>query len=181
MKDGRLYLIDLRDLWTRGIANPELDEHPADILERWGIKETGRGEPAPAAAQGDAAVLGLFGGTVTEGEEGEQTTIPLVIGLDAVAPGKVSGVVRAELQAPSGADDDKTITIVLLEWFEAAKEGDGWVGKATKRTVKQAGQPDKESTSPNRILFKAEGGKLVGKFGNDDEGWTEFSLPRKPM
>ncbi len=36
-EDGRAYLIDLRKLWTKGVANPELASLPPDILKRWGL------------------------------------------------------------------------------------------------------------------------------------------------
>jgi hypothetical protein len=45
--DGRIYEIDVRALWTRGISNPEMEELPPDILERWGISEEGRPGPRP--------------------------------------------------------------------------------------------------------------------------------------
>jgi hypothetical protein len=36
-QSGRFVLVDVRQSWMSGIANPELDPLPADILERWGI------------------------------------------------------------------------------------------------------------------------------------------------
>jgi hypothetical protein len=48
MKNGRYDLVDVRSFWATGVANPELDPLPADILEKWGIMELAEGG-APAA------------------------------------------------------------------------------------------------------------------------------------
>ncbi|NLI32264.1 MAG: hypothetical protein GX422_05705 [Deltaproteobacteria bacterium] len=34
---GRFVLVDVRQTWMEGVANPELDTMPPDILEKWGI------------------------------------------------------------------------------------------------------------------------------------------------
>lgn len=36
-QSGRFVLVDVRQSWMQGVANPELEGLPADILERWGI------------------------------------------------------------------------------------------------------------------------------------------------
>jgi len=44
-KDGTIITIDVRDLWTRGVANPELPALPDDILRSWDISIDGAGTP----------------------------------------------------------------------------------------------------------------------------------------
>lgn len=39
MRNGRYILVPVRDFWTQGISNPELEPMPPDILEKWGIME----------------------------------------------------------------------------------------------------------------------------------------------
>jgi hypothetical protein len=46
-KNGRYNLVDVRALWLQGIANPELDPLPPDVLEKWGIMELAEGGRAP--------------------------------------------------------------------------------------------------------------------------------------
>jgi hypothetical protein len=64
MKTGRYNLVDVRAFWVAGVANPELDSLPADILEKWGIMELAeRGAPAarrvpPAQEYGQAPPTG---------------------------------------------------------------------------------------------------------------------------
>jgi len=54
MKTGRYDLIDVRNCWVAGVANPELDPLPADILEKWGIMGLAEGA-GPAARRAPAA------------------------------------------------------------------------------------------------------------------------------
>jgi hypothetical protein len=50
-KTGRYNLVNVRALWTAGVANPELDPLPPDILEKWGVMELAeRGTPATRRA-----------------------------------------------------------------------------------------------------------------------------------
>lgn len=54
--DGRLELIDITDLWARGVSSPELERLPPDILKVWGIHESppngtsGQARPDPTLA-----------------------------------------------------------------------------------------------------------------------------------
>ena len=38
---NKCYLVNVRSAWTMGISNPELEKLPDDILQRWGIKQSG--------------------------------------------------------------------------------------------------------------------------------------------
>jgi hypothetical protein len=46
-QSGRLVVVDVRQAWMNGVANPELDPMPADILEKWGIVALVESPPAP--------------------------------------------------------------------------------------------------------------------------------------
>lgn len=53
-QSGRLVPVDVRQCWMAGVANPELESLPADILDRWGITalmETPQGKGAQQPAQ----------------------------------------------------------------------------------------------------------------------------------
>lgn len=177
-EDGRLYLIDVRDLWTRGVANPELDELPADILERWGIKEEGRGQPtAPGGGEAADPLPGLFQGEVTEtDEEGDALSFPVRVGIDPAGPGRYTAVMRADvtLQTPGGEQK-----VILIEELSGERQGDGAVFRCTKRTIKNVTSDEtQEATPTSRMVVRIVDGRLVGKHGNDEDGWTEFSLER---
>ncbi len=48
-QSGRLVVVDVRQGWMAGIANPELETMPPDILDRWGITALVEGPAQPAA------------------------------------------------------------------------------------------------------------------------------------
>ncbi|MDA8306681.1 MAG: hypothetical protein M0Z81_07635 [Deltaproteobacteria bacterium] len=61
---GRFVIVDLREEWTSGIPNPELDPLPPNILEEWGIMallET----PAGTTAAPEAAIEGWWAYSLT--------------------------------------------------------------------------------------------------------------------
>lgn len=79
-KTGRYNLVEVRALWTQGIANPELDPLPPDILEKWGVMDLAerggapqRGVPA-ADQRGQQAVRPAAGSL--SGNWGCQLTMP---------------------------------------------------------------------------------------------------------
>ena len=180
LEDGRIYLIDVRSLWTQGIANPELDELPADILEKWGIREEGReAAPGPSAPAADDPLLGIFGGTLTEkDEEGGTLTYPVRIGIDSAGPGRYSAVMRADLEVQA---EEGPRTMVLLEQAEGEKRGEVLNLRCTSRKLTNAATGESEDLpTRNLLVVRIEKGRLVGKHGNDEEGWTEFAFDREP-
>lgn len=181
MADGKLYLIDLRDLWTRGMANPELDELPADILERWGIQETGRGTPAGPAAPATAGadpVLGLFSGRIQEkDEEGKTSTYPIRFGVDAAEGGTYTAALRIDVIVETDAGHTQ---VVIVEEGKGEKKGAEWVFHFTKRTLKNLGSDEtKEAETKNVLTIKVDGDRATAKFGNDEDGWNEATLTRE--
>jgi hypothetical protein len=180
MEDGRLYLIDLRDLWTRGMANPELDELPADILEKWGIQETGRGQPTSPTAPAATAdpVLGVFGGKVSEkDEEGKTTSYPMRFGVDPVEGGTYTAALRIEIIVDT---EDGATAIAIVEEGTGERKGAEWVFRFTKRKVhNSATKETREAETANVLTVRVTGDRLTGKLGNDEEGWSEVDLTRE--
>jgi hypothetical protein len=181
--DGRLYLIDLRTLWTRGVANPELEELPPDILQRWGIKAgapTAEGprkeeEPAPAATGLDR-VVGLWGGKLTAEIEGGSLDA-LLVGVDKVGDGAYRAGLRIEatVRTPQGP---RTVTVVAQ--FEGAPKGDHveFSSLFRKRTV--SGVQGEQDLDPITLEVSPGDGKITGRVGNAAEGFTDFTLvPKK--
>jgi hypothetical protein len=55
-QNGRFNLVDVRQCWVQGVANPELEPMPPDILEKWGVVALVEGvAEQPFAGQGQAA------------------------------------------------------------------------------------------------------------------------------
>jgi hypothetical protein len=178
MEDGRLYLIDLRDLWTRGMANPELDELPADVLERWGIQETGRGRPTSPIGGTADPVLGIFSGHVSEtDEEGKTTTYPIRLGVDPAEGGRYVIALRIDITVDTA---EGAAQIVFVEEGTGEKRGAEWAFRLTKRKLRLPGADEPtESESKNVLTMKVDGDTATARLGNDDEGWSHATLTRE--
>jgi len=189
-QDGRLYEIDVRALWTSGMANPEMEELPADILERWGISEEGRGGPHPTdatpgpapgpsgAAESPDKVLGLWGGKIGSKIDGG-TLDAFVLGIDRAEKGDgFSAATRADvtLAATATAAERK---VVVITRYDGHVKDDGVLFASTerKRTIDGGAA---ELLVQAFMVVKAVGDHVEARVGNDDEGYTDFTLVRKP-
>lgn len=179
--DGRLYLIDVRDLWTRGVSNPEMDELPADILERWNIREEGRGQPGTQAPvpHGDDPLVGIFAGEMSERlDSGKVITYPVRIGIDPADGGGYEMVFRADVTLPGSNGED--VKRVLLEYATGKKDGEWFVFNATRRTVTDPATKDvREVETKDQTIVRIDNGRLVGRTGNAQTGWTRFTFSRE--
>ncbi len=52
MKERLIVLVDVHQLWARGVSNPELEPLPPDILSKWGIQIPKGGSSAPGPGPG---------------------------------------------------------------------------------------------------------------------------------
>ena len=183
-EDGRIYLIDVQSLWTRGVSNPEIEDLPPDILQRWGISEAGRAggtsTPAPGGPRGNPldAVLGLWGGPIEPAATiGEGTTLSqLIVGLEKSASGAYQAGVRMDLTVttPQGAKQ-----LIITGLYDGGVDGDTLVLKCKKRERILLPGGEKSEIDGNTLVVQPGDGKLVGKIG-DDDGWLPFTLvPKK--
>lgn len=180
-EDGRIYLIDVQSLWTRGVSNPEIEDLPPDILQRWGISEAGRGGATPTpggpTASGADAVLGLWGGPIEPAAQlGEGTKLTqLIVGLEKGASGGYRAGVRMDLtvDTPQGAKQ-----LIITGLYDGAVDGDAVVLKCKKRDRILLPGGEKEEIDGNTLVVQPGEGKLVGKIG-DDDGWLPFTLVPK--
>jgi hypothetical protein len=178
--DGRIYLVDVRSLWTQGVSNPELDELPAGILETWGIREEGRGGGQPPAPNDPQDPLpGIWSGQVTQtDEEGDALTFPVRIGIDPAGPGKYTCVIRADITLHTA--DGTTQSAVILEQAEGQRQGDAVHFRVTSRKViDPATNESEEMPARNRMVLRVKDGRLEGKHGTDEDGWTSFSFTKE--
>lgn len=181
-QDGRIYLVDVRSLWTQGVANPELDELPAGILEAWGIREEGRGTPAggqpPGAAQDDP-FTGIYGGPVSEPQaDGTTITFPVRMGIDRQPDGSYGFVFRADVTVKS--DEGKELLVVVLEEGRGERRGNELVLTSTSRKATPQGSSEGGSIDGTvRIVARLEGQVLVGTHAAEGEPATPFRLVRE--
>lgn len=180
--DGRIYLLDLHDLWTKGIANPEIEDLPPDILQRWGITEEGRGGPTPGPGTGPtpsadvAAVVGSWGGPMGGFKIDDELVLDtLHVGVDS-SPAWQAGVRLAMTFTRGGVSKQ----IVVSGIYEGATLGGGAVrfpATKLKRTDVATGE-ESQIDFYALTLRPGEDGRLAGAF--EGEGGFTFTLLPKP-
>ncbi|MFO0931355.1 MAG: hypothetical protein U1E39_01450 [Planctomycetota bacterium] len=177
--DGRIYLLDLHELWTKGIANPEIEDLPPDVLQRWGINEEGRGGPTPGPGPTPTAdvagVVGSWGGPMGGFKMDEELVLDtLHVGVDS-SPAWQAGVRLAMTFTRGGVSKQ----IVVSGIYEGAQVGGGAVRfprTKLKRTDVATGQ-ESEIDFYALTLRPGEGGRLAGAFEGDG-GFTFTLLPK---
>jgi hypothetical protein len=179
--DGRIYLLDLHELWTKGIANPEIEDLPPDILQRWGINEEGRGGPTPGPGTGPAptadvaGVVGSWGGPMGGFKMDDELVLDtLHVGVDS-SPAWQAGVRLAMTFTRGGVSKQ----IVVSGIYEGAQLGGGAVRfprTKLKRTDVATGE-ESQIDFYALTLRPGEDGRLAGAFEGDG-GFTFTLLPR---
>jgi len=181
-KDGRIHLIDCYTLWTGGIANPELASLPPDILTKWGIRRdlpagaaAPAGQPAKQPARQAASFEGAWGGSVSETlQDGSTLTYPVAIVIKRQQDGTylVRSEARAQLRTPQGPAN-----VNMQEEFVGQVQQGKLLFRGRRKVVTVNGKPVQRGLDQG--IAQIQGGKLVGRTGNDTEGYTPFSLSRK--
>lgn len=194
-KDGRYFLIDVRDLWSKGISNPELPELPADILERWGINTGDKVTPtdvppgrplAPGLPPGfqipgsgqtqqSSPVEGMWLGKVTErSPAGGTFEYPMLVRITPTGDGgyQVESLVKAEVPQQNGAPLKVEVQQVYLGKIQGGKLR----AQGQNKTLIVNGE--RREGTLDQFEAGVEGGNLVGQFGNQKDGASPFSLPR---
>ena len=174
-KDGRILVVDVRELWTQGVSNPELPDLQADILTRWGIEAAGGGN-APAARPRPSAppaerLVGTWEGEIREtSQDGNGFSYPLVLVAKLRADGRLAVGLDAQAVVPDGRDG---IRVSINEAFVLQPEGDAWRGRGTAKRLEVNGTA--RESAVDEMELRLEGTTLVGRYGNE-EGVTPFRL-----
>ncbi|MGE0191292.1 MAG: hypothetical protein AB7T63_04535 [Planctomycetota bacterium] len=174
--DGRILIVNVRELWTQGVSNPELPALQADILTRWGI-EAGPpgGSVAPARPRARApdaeSLVGTWEGEIREtAQDGSPFTYPLVLVAKLRSDGRLAVGLDAQAVVPDGQDG---IRVSINEAFVLQPEGDAWRGRGTAKRLEVNGTV--RESAMDEMELKLDGRTLVGRYGND-EGITPFRL-----
>lgn len=180
--DGRIYLLDLHDLWTKGIANPEIEDLPPDVLQRWGISEEGRGGPTPGPTPGPpptadvAGIVGTWGGNMGGFKIDDELVLDtLHVGVDS-SPAWQAGVRLAMTFTRDGVSKQ----IVVNGIYADAQVGGGAVRfprtKLTRTEVATGAESQIDFYA--LTLRPGEDGRLAGAFEGEG-GFTFTLLPKR--
>ena len=124
------------------------------------------GAPVPAA------VLGAWQGRVEEELEGRRWSYPMRLDVRAEGAGYVV-VQHVDAQVPTRPEARH---VVIEETYEARGDATQFTGRTVRKSMQVDGReiPGVFGTITGRV----EGDTLVGRFGSDQQGYTEFRLPR---
>ncbi|MCB9869458.1 MAG: transglutaminase domain-containing protein [Planctomycetes bacterium] len=186
-RDGRIHLLDLQDLWTRGISNPELPELPADIAKQWKLLEHCQGEeklygqgagPDTGAGQGQGNdFAGTWSGTVTENVGGQQVSYGAAIKFQATGRGSYSFTAVAQAAVPNGQGG--VIRVRVQSVGTGTQNGNGLQITTTRKVLTYLDTGATEQMNGDSGSFTLQNGRLVGKVGNQTDGFVAINFARK--
>ncbi len=180
-RSGRYLLVPVQEMWEAEILTPELEELPADILQRWGVSGT---PPAGFDPDPPDPILGTWGGDLTqEVEGGGSVTYPIAITIardpDATDETSLVAASRSLAKVPSGGG---FVELEVVENFVGVG-ADGAVSlRGAEKAMTWVATRTRVAPDPpvDRFLARVVDGRLVGRLGSDAEGWIEFTLKKVP-
>lgn len=181
--DGRIHVIKVRDNWTRGISNPELEDFPPDILEKWGIKEEGRGTPSgpvpPASVpQGLDAILGVWGGSMSAAKLTDDVTLDaMYVGVERDAAGRWKAGLRLEVTGTANGASAQGVVTCIYENGRADGSVVRFPAVKMKRTNLSTGEEVEIDGNPLALRPSGDG-RLEGALEGDG-GFTFTLAPKK--
>ncbi len=182
LESGRYLLVPVHEMWEAEILTPELEELPADILQRWSV--TGKAPEGWEEALRDP-IVGTWTGELTQELDGGGTVtypIALTVAPDPDAPeasGALLATSRAAVSVPSAGGP---VRMEVVAHYLGARRGEGYVLRGVEKriTVVSTGKALEPAPPPDTLVGRVVEGRLVGRLGSDAEGWLEFSFGRAP-
>lgn len=179
LNDGRLYQIDLQDLWNnKGVSNPELPALSPDIPEKW--RKTIQRQPNPHLEPQPIApgappweqYLGTWNGAVFVNDPaGTTTRASAVMQITPANP---------DPQAQLVVDYPGNTQVRLIEQFQANLQPDGTLTLTSLGAYYLYVQTNmQQPASPDEGVCQIQGDRLTGQFGNPAEGYWNFEFDRR--
>lgn len=186
--DGRLFLIDIRQLWSTGVSSPELEPLPSNALELWGIREPAPAPPAtptttpakppppPAAAACPAPVqpfAGRWGATVQLALNQVPVSWQTTLTVDCRPDGSVTVDFRA--RGPWPTKDKNTFEADIQETLLGTVQGGVLRAKGETMNVRALSDNSTVQLAGDALELSIVNGRLVGKFS----GVVDIALDRR--
>jgi hypothetical protein len=180
--DGRIFEVEVRDNWTKGVSNPELEDFPADILQRWGLKEAEMGAapsgPAAPAPTGLDAILGLWGGALNDARLNDDLSIDeAVLGFERSDAGVWRAGVRLEFLVQSGTERVRVRAVGIYEDGKADGKFVRFRPVKLKRTILSTGAESEFDGNPLAVSLTGDG-RIEAVFEGEG-GFTLTLAPKK--
>ncbi len=186
-KNGRYDLVDVRALWTAGVANPELDPLPADVLEKWGIMDLAEGggaaqrRAAPAAGQRGQQAPRPTQGSLT-GNWGCQLTLPNGQSMNGVCQVVQQGN-QVQLififSYQQMGQDGRPHQIQEQNPFQGTFDGSNIQAVCNQSQIAIDGQTMAGQGLPYRIALQVVAGGMQGQFANAMGATASLVLARQ--
>jgi hypothetical protein len=198
MDDGRIHLVDVQDLWTRGISPPELEVLPPDILQRWGVslgdeggggggggRDAGGGGNAGGGGGGGgttppptAGYAGTWGGQVSEQlPTGETIRYPVMLVIQQMQDGSFQARAQARATVPT---EQGPLDMHLEQVYNGRVQSNGMLLlQGTRKVATNVSTGQQMDMQVDQVLCRVQGNQIQVRSGNDAEGYMDFVLSRQ--
>ena len=188
-EDGRFIIIDVEQLWTWGVSNPELAEVPANILDQWGIRAAAVAQQGPNAPfrptnpgfdptpQTGPQLGGTWSGSATSTLP-DGTTMSYPIELTITGSGGGDLVAQATCTLRLTNEWGMPYTVVIRETFQGSFSGGQLRMRGSSKTYSILETGGFQQANPDTLIAELRNGELVGRAGSDLEGWGTFAVRR---
>ncbi len=168
LTSGKYVLLPVTSLWDLGVNNPELEDLPADIFQRWPISETGDPkavkDPFEGTWEGSVSAPGEAAGAVP-------LAVTIVPNADPLDPVDYLATSSATSRVTTARG---TAQASVVENMTGAARGGVLQLTGVEKTVTtgEGAQP----AEPDSIVVHLVDGHLEGKFGSEKAGWAPITL-----
>lgn len=173
---GDILLVDIADAWLKGVANPELEALPADILQRWGTVLEFQLSPDQGDGGGGAdPYSGTWSGTASQPlPTGGQAQWSLRMGIGRSQNGFQADS-AGETRVPNGWGGSDHYQ--FRQTFEGQLQNGQLVLRGTQKTLVVNGQ--QQPTQADTMTLQARDGRLVGELRLPSGGVVTVDVQRQ--
>ena len=157
---GDIIVVDIADAWLRGVSNPELEQLPADILQRWGTVLEFKLGPDPTPGPAGDQYSGQWTGTALQPlPTGGNAQWQVVIAIGRAQDGGLQAEAGGETRVPNGWGGADLYQ--FRETYQGQLQNGVLVLRGTQKTVTVNGvqQPDQ----PDTLTLQLRDGRLLGE------------------
>jgi len=172
LTSGDYVLLPVTSLWDGGVNNPELDDLPADIFQRWPISEAGD----PAAVRDP--FVGTWSGSVTQELQGGATaSFPIAVTVeesqDLLDTVDYVATSRSSQQVSTGG---AVATADVVQNFTGVAVDGALVLEGVLKSIRVGAGAKPVEGEVDAIVARLVDGRLEGKIGRKKDGWSKITL-----